>query len=70
MVRQKPAPVVMDNVAVPKEIMERNKISTLAVDVFLVDGTLFLLTVSRQIKLITREYIAVRTAKHLSKHLE
>ncbi len=64
------APVVADYVAVPKEIVERNQIATLAIDVFFVDRTVFLLTVSRQIKLITAEYVAVRTAKSLRKHLE
>jgi hypothetical protein len=47
-----PAPVVVDYMAVPKEIMERNKIVTLAADVFFVDGMVFLFTVSRQIKFI------------------
>jgi hypothetical protein len=70
MVWRTPAQVVTDNVAVPKEIVERNKIVTLAADVFFVDRTVFLLTVSRQIKFITAEYIAVRTGKSLSKHLE
>ncbi len=69
-VQQTPAPVVADYVAVPKEIVERIKIVTLATDVFFVDGTMFLLTVSRQIKFITVEYVAVCTAKSLSKHLE
>jgi hypothetical protein len=69
-VRQTPALVVVEYVAVPKEIMECNKIVTLAANLFFVDGTAFLLTVSRQIKLITMEYVAVRTAKSLSKHLK
>jgi hypothetical protein len=42
---------------------------TLAADVFFVDGTAFLLSMSRQIKFITVEYVATRTAKSLSKHL-
>ncbi len=50
--------------------MECNKIVTLAADVFFVDRMVFLLTVSRQIKLINAEYIAVHTAKISSKHLE
>jgi hypothetical protein len=50
-----PAPVVVDNMAVPKEIVEHNKIVTLAVDVLFVDKMAFLLIVSRQIKLITME---------------
>ncbi len=59
MVWQTPALVVADYVAVLKEIMERNKIVTLAADVFFVDRMTFLLTVSRQIKFITTEYVAV-----------
>jgi hypothetical protein len=35
-----------------------------------VDGTAFLMTVSRQIKFITAEHIPVRMAKSLSKHIE
>ncbi len=69
-VQRMPEPVVVDYVAVPKEIMEQNRIVTLAADAFFVDGTAFLLTVSRQIKFISAEYVAVRTAKSLSKHLE
>jgi hypothetical protein len=69
-VRQMPAPVVADYVAVPKEIVERNKIVTLAADVSFVDGMAFLSTVSRQIKFIAAKYNAVCTAKSLSKHLE
>ncbi len=56
--------------AVPKEIVELNKVVTLAVDVFFVDRMVFLLNLSRQIKFITAEYVAVPTAKSLSKHLE
>ncbi len=44
---QMPAPVAADYVAVPKEIVKCNKIVTLAADVFFVDGTAFLLNVSR-----------------------
>jgi len=43
---------------------------TLAADVFFVDGTAFLLTVSMQIKFITAEYVATRTAKNLSTHMK
>jgi hypothetical protein len=63
------APVVSEYVSVPREVVEWNKIVTLAADVFFVDGTAFLLSVSRQIKFITAEYIATHTAKSLSKHL-
>ena len=43
---------------------------TLAADVFFVDGIAFLLTVSRNIKFITAEHVATRTAKSLSNHFD
>ncbi len=69
-VRRTPAPVVGDYVAVPRSLVERNKIITMAVDVFFVDGTAFLITLSRNMKFITAEHIPVRTAKALVKHIE
>ncbi len=52
-----------------KEVVERDKIVTSAADVFFVDGTAFLLSMSRQIKFITAEYVATHTAKSLNKYL-
>jgi hypothetical protein len=69
-VQRMPAPVVGDYVAVPKGVIERNKTVTLAADVFFVDGIAFLLTVSRNIKLISTEHVASHTAKSLSKHMD
>ncbi len=69
-VRRTPAPVVVEYVAVPKLVINRNKTVTLAADVFFVDGTGFLMTVSRNIKFITAEYVATRTAKNLSIHMD
>ncbi len=69
-VQRAPAPVVGDYVAVPRGIVERNKIVTFVADVFFVDGIAFLLMVSRNIKFITAEHVATRTAKSLSRHLE
>ena len=68
-VRRTPAPVVADYVAVPRELVAANRTVTLAADVFFVDGTAFLLTVSRRIKFVTAEHIPVRTALSLSKHM-
>jgi len=68
-VRWTPAPVVADYVAVPRALVEQNKVVTLAADVFFVDGTAFLITVSRRIKFITVEHVQVRMATSLSKHL-
>jgi hypothetical protein len=51
-------------------VVERNKIITLAADVFFVNRIAFLLTMSRQIKFITTENVITHTAKSLSKHLQ
>ena len=69
-VRRAPAPVVMDYVDVPRSLVERHRLVTLAADVFFVDGTAFLMTISRRIKFITSEYVPVRTAKNLAKHID
>ena len=41
-----PAPVVVDYVAVPHSLVVRNRIIIMAADVFFVDGTEFLITLS------------------------
>ena len=69
-VRRTPAPVVADYVAVPRSLVEANKIVTLAADVFFVDGTAFLLTVARRIKFVTAEHLPTRTAASISMHLK
>ena len=51
-------------------LIEQNRMVTLAADIFFVDGTAFLLTVSRQIKFIALEHVPVRTAKNLAKHID
>ena len=61
--------MVADYVAVPRELVAANKTMALAADVFFVDGTAFLLTVSWRIKFITAEHLPVRTALSLSKHM-
>jgi hypothetical protein len=65
-----PAPVVGDYVAIPREIVEANAAVTLAADVFFVDGTAFLMTVSRKVKFVMVEHVPMRMAKCLCKHLE
>jgi hypothetical protein len=70
MVRRTPAPVVADHVAVPRAVVERNKVVMMAADVFFVDGTPFLVTLSRNIKFVMGEHQPVRTAKALVKHIE
>jgi hypothetical protein len=68
-VRQTPAPVVADYMAVPWQLVEANKAVMLAVDVFFVDGTAFLVTFMRRINFVMVEHVPVRTATSLSKHL-
>ncbi len=62
-------PVVADYVAVPRLLVEQNRIVMMAADVFFVDGTAFLVTLSRRIKFITVEHVPVRMAIGLSKHI-
>ena len=62
--------MVAEYVAVPKLVIDRNKMVTLAADVFFVEGPRFLMTVSRNIKFITAECVATRTAKNLSIHMD
>jgi hypothetical protein len=69
-VQRAPVPVVTDYVAVPRTLIEANKVITLEADLFFVDGTAFLLTVTRRIKFVTAEHVPVRTATRLSKHLK
>jgi hypothetical protein len=69
-VRRTPAPVVTDYVAVPQSVVELNKWVTLAADIFFVDGTAFLITMSRRIKFVTAEHVPVRMAKSLAKHID
>jgi hypothetical protein len=68
-VRRTPAPVVADYVAVPCLLVEANKVVTLAADMFFVDGTAFLLTVSQRMKFVMAEHVPTQTATSLSKHL-
>jgi CRISPR/Cas system-associated protein endoribonuclease Cas2 len=42
----------------------------MAADVFFVDGTAFLIMLSRNMKFIMAEHTLVRTAKALAKHIE
>ncbi len=64
------APVVTDYVAVPRSVVDRNRMITLAADIFFVDRMVILITISRRIKFVTAEHVPVRTAKSLAKHLD
>jgi hypothetical protein len=70
MVRRAAGLVVTDYVDVPRSLVQQHKLVTLAADVFFVDGTAFLMTISRRIKFITSEYVPVWTAKSLAKHID
>jgi hypothetical protein len=59
-----------DYMAIPWEIVKANAAVTLAADVFFVDGTAFLMMVSRKIMFVMAEHVPVRTAKCLCKHLK
>ncbi len=63
-----PKPVLLDYVAEPRSIVDKNKVVTMGVDVFFVDDIVFLLMVLKQIKFITVEHVATCRAKSLSKH--
>jgi hypothetical protein len=69
-VRWTPVPVVADHVTVPRAVVERNKVVTMAADVFFVNRTAFLVTLSRNIKFVMVEHLLVRTATALVKHIE
>ena len=59
MVQQVPAPVVTNYVAVPQLRVERYRKVTLAADIFFVDMSAFLITLSRRIKFITAEHVSI-----------
>jgi hypothetical protein len=61
---------VGDYVVVPRELVAANAAVTLAADVFFVDGTAFLVMVSRWITFIMAEHVPVRMAKSLIKHIK
>ncbi len=50
-----PAPVMADHVAVPRAVVERNKVVTIVADVFFVNGTPFLVTLLRNKKFMMVE---------------
>jgi hypothetical protein len=65
-----PKLVVGDYVSVPRSIAEHNKNGDTGSGRFFVDGIAFLKTVPRQIKFITAEHVATRTARRLIKHMQ
>ena len=63
--RRKPRVVVNDYVEIPKEFIEAHKGVILFVDVLYIDGVTFLLTLSKNIRLITIWYIKDRKEETL-----
>ncbi len=62
--------MVADHVAVPCAVVERNKVVTMAADIFFVNRKPFLVTLSRNIEFAMVEHLPVRMAKALVKHIE
>eukprot|EP00804_Cyclotella_cryptica_P019912 CCRYP_007825-RA/>CCRYP_007825-RA protein AED:0.78 eAED:0.12 QI:0/-1/0/1/-1/1/1/0/255 len=69
-VRQRLSAVRPEYVGMPKELYERIKNVTLTADVMFVNGLPFLVTLSRDIKLGSIEFLPSRTAKQLTNALE
>ncbi len=69
-VRRTPVPMVGDYITVPRLLVKQNRRITMAANVFFVDGTAFLITLSRNVKFITAEHTPVCTARALVKYIE
>ena len=68
-VRQKPQRVEVEYVAIPRDIYSLHRFVTLTADIMFVNGVAFLITLSRQIRLVTIEHVPSRTALQLSNSL-
>ena len=65
-VRQKPDKVDTEYTQIPRDCYELHKFVTLAADVVFVNDVQFLVTLSRDIRLFTAQFLPYRTAKKLS----
>ena len=65
-VRRPPESVTTDYVQLPRAILERHQLVTLAVDVMFVNRVPFLVSVARGLNLVTAEFTPSRTAKQLA----
>ena len=64
-VRTKPSKIVTESLyQLPKDVSEKYKLITLAMDVFFFEGIAFFLTISRDIKFFTVEKIDSREKKN------
>ena len=64
-----PVPVVADHVVVPQGVKDQNKTVMLVADMFFLDGIAFLVTVLRNIKFVTFEYLPMWMTGDLAKHI-
>ena len=65
-VRRPPDSVTTNYVQIPRVILERHQLVTLAADVMFVNGVPFLVSVARGLNLVTTEFTPSRTAKQLA----
>jgi hypothetical protein len=70
MTRNTPEPVLTDYIKIPRAIIDINKNVTLAADVMFVDSIPFLISVSRNVKFTTSEYVPRHTKPILVKSLK
>ena len=65
-VRKKPSRVEPQYISIPAQVMELNKFVTLVADVMFVNGLPFFVTLSRNIRFATVQFVPRRTANDLS----
>jgi hypothetical protein len=65
-VRRPSESVTTDYVQIPRAILERHQLVTLAVEVMFVNGVPFLVSVARGLNLVTAKFMPSRTAKQLA----
>ena len=65
-VMRPPESVTTNYVQIPRAILERHQLVTLAVDVMFVNGVTFLVSVARGLNLVTAEFTPSRTAARLA----
>ena len=68
--RRKPAPVVHDQVTIPKELVEKHKNVILCLDALFVNKIPFLTTISKNIKYRTAHFLKSRTIKSYHKAID
>ena len=69
-VRDRPEVVRPEYVTIPQELIDMNRYVILAADVMFVSGLPFLVTLSRQIRYVTVQFVPRRTAGELANALK